>query len=200
MAWHLQGTYFESCNCDMVCPCSWSGFAQRATNDRCLATLVYHVDSGAVEGVDVSGLSFALVVDAPPEMSQGGWRVGVCLDAAADDAQAGKLGAVVSGQLGGAPAALTPLIGEMLGVERAPIAYAETDGTHTVSIGSLVDIEVEDLHVAEMADPVQLHNVFHPSNTTLTLSPAKRASVNVFGIRYGREGESGFSAPFSWSG
>lgn len=200
MAWQLRGTYFESCNCDMICPCSWSGFAQQATNDRCLAVLVYHVDSGAVDGVDVSGLSFALVIDSPPVMSEGGWRVGVCLDDAADDAQAGKLGAVVSGQLGGPPAALAPLIGEMLGVERAPIEYAESNGNHRARIGNLVDLEVADLHVAEMAEPVQLHNVFHPSNTTLTLSPAKRATVDAFGIRYGREGESGFSAPFSWSG
>ncbi len=21
MAWHLEGTYFENCPCDMVCPC-----------------------------------------------------------------------------------------------------------------------------------------------------------------------------------
>jgi hypothetical protein len=25
MAWRLKGTYFENCNCNMVCPCSTSG-------------------------------------------------------------------------------------------------------------------------------------------------------------------------------
>jgi hypothetical protein len=199
MVWRLQGTYFESCNCDMLCPCTWSGFTARATNDRCLVTLVYQVADGNVDGVDVSGLHFALVVDAPPVMSEGGWRVGVCLDAAADEAQSEKLGAVVSGQLGGPPAALAPLLGEMLGIERTSFEYIEQDGSHSVRIGDMVSLDLADLHLADMTEPVQLHNIFHPSNTTLTVSPAKQASVDAFGIRYGREGQSGFSAPFSWA-
>jgi hypothetical protein len=197
MAWRMDGTYFESCNCDMLCPCTWSAFAAAATHDRCLVTLVYHVDSGEVDGVDVSGLTFALVVDAPQHMAEGGWRVGVCLDEKATDEQADKLGQVVSGGLGGPPSALTPLLGEMLGIERVPIEYRSEGGTHSARLGKLAEIDVADLHVAEMAEPVQLTNVFHPSNTTLTLSPPKRANVDAFGIKY--VGVSGFSAPFSWS-
>jgi hypothetical protein len=41
--------------------------------------------------------------------------------------------------------------------------------------------------------------VFHPSNTTLTVAPARTARVSTFGIDWGREGQSGFSAPFSWA-
>lgn len=197
MAWRMSGTYFESCNCDMLCPCTWSAFAAAATNDRCKVTLVYHVDEGDVDGVAVSGLSFALVVDAPQHMGEGGWRIGVCLDDRASAEQADKLGQVVSGQLGGPPAALTPLLGEMLGVERVAIDYASGDGKHSAKIGTMATLEVEDLHVAESAQPVQLRNIFHPSNTTLTLSPAKTATVDAFGITY--TGVSGFSAPFTWS-
>lgn len=197
MAWRMSGTYFESCNCEMLCPCTWSAFAAAATNDRCKVVLVYHVDEGDVDGVDVSGLSFALVVDAPQHMGEGGWRVGVCLDANAAPEQADRLGQVVSGQLGGPPSALTPLLGEMLGVEQVPIAYSSEGGRHSARLGSMASLEVEDLHVADMPQPVQLHNVFHPSNTTLTLSPAKAATVDAFGIAY--EGVSGFSAPFNWA-
>ena len=25
MAWTLEGTYFENCSCDTICPCTWSG-------------------------------------------------------------------------------------------------------------------------------------------------------------------------------
>jgi hypothetical protein len=199
MSWRLEGTYLESCNCDMLCPCTWSAFAAPATNERCNVVLGYHVDSGEVDGVDVSGLSFALVFDAPRVMSDGGWRAGVYLDAAASDEQADKLTAVVSGSLGGPPAALGPLIGEMLGVERAQIDYSDDGSTHRLRIGGAVDIEVADLTVGELPEPVRLTNVFHPSNTTLTVSPATRASVDAFGLSYGREGESGFTAPFRWA-
>jgi len=37
----------------------------------CRALLAYHVDSGDIGGVDVSGLSFALFLDTPPVMSEG---------------------------------------------------------------------------------------------------------------------------------
>src|SRR5215470_16357603 len=87
MAWRLDGTYFESCSCDTVCPCTWSGFTANATLERCRALLAYHIESGDIEGVDVSGLSFAYFIDSPPVMAEGNWRVGVYLDDAASDEQ-----------------------------------------------------------------------------------------------------------------
>jgi hypothetical protein len=200
MAWQLDGTYFESCSCDAVCPCTWSALTARATLDRCRALLAYHVDSGEINGVDVSGLSFALFLDTPPVMSDGNWRVGVYLDEAASDGQAEQLGAVLSGQLGGPPAMLGPLIGEMLGVEKAPITYGDDGRGHRVIIGGAVDVGVEDFVAIDGHDPVQLTNVFHPSNTTLTVAPATAVRLSTFGLEWGREGQSGFSAPFSWAG
>lgn len=200
MAWRLEGTYFESCSCDEVCPCTWSALTAKATFDRCRALLAYHVDSGEIDGVDVSGLSFALFLDTPPVMSEGNWRVGVYLDHAASDGQAEQLGALLSGQLGGPPAMLGPLIGEMLGVEKAPITYSEDGPTHHVRIGDAIDVCVKDFTALEGQDPVQLTNVFHPSNTTLIVAPAIDAHLSTFGVEWGREGQSGFSAPFSWAG
>jgi hypothetical protein len=199
MAWRLDGTYFESCSCDAVCPCIWSAFTAAATLSRCRVLLAYHVESGQIDGVDVGGLNFALFLDTPPVMSEGNWRVGVYLDDTATDGQAERLGAVLAGQLGGPPAMLGPLIGEMLGVERAAISYRDDGRGHRVRIGGDVDLSVEDFVAIEGHDPVQLANVFHPSNTTLTVAPARAARLATFGIDWGREGQSGFSAPFSWA-
>jgi len=200
MAWRLEGTYFESCSCDAVCPCTWSAFTARATRDRCRALLAYHVGSGEIHSVDVSGLNFALYLDTPPVMMEGGWRVGVYLDDTASGSQAERLGAVLSGQLGGPPAMLSPLIGEMLGVELMPITYTEDGYGHHVRIGDAVDVGVTDFIASEGQGPVRLTNVFHPSNTTLTVAPATAAHLSTFGVDWGREGQSGFSAPFSWAG
>lgn len=200
MAWQLEGTYFESCSCDAVCPCTWSALSAKATHDRCRALLAYHIESGRIGDVDVGGLSFALFLDTPPVMSEGNWRVGVFLDDTASDDQAGPLGAVLSGQAGGPPAMLGPLISEMLGVEKARITYSEDGRGHHLRIGDGVDLGVEDFVAVEGHGPVQLTNVFHPSNTTLTVAPAHAVRLSTFGIDWGREGQSGFSAPFSWSG
>jgi hypothetical protein len=59
MAWQLQGRYFENCSCDMVCPCTTSGFTMPADYERCRVVLVFHVDAGTVEDVDVSELTVA---------------------------------------------------------------------------------------------------------------------------------------------
>jgi hypothetical protein len=176
MAWRLEGKYFESCSCDAVCPCTWSAFTAKATLDRCRALLAYHVEEGEIDGVDVF------------------------LDENASDSQAAQLGTVLSGQAGGPPAMLGPFIGEMLGVEKARITYSEDGRGHHARIGDATDVGVEDFVAIEGHDPVQLTNVLHPSNTTLTVAPANAAHLSTFGIDWGREGQSGFSAPFSWSG
>src|SRR6266550_5979903 len=86
MSWKLDGSYFETCSCDVVCPCTAS-LALGATNDRCNVTLVFNVKSGEVEGTDVSGLTVAAVADTPKVMSEGNWRLGVVIDEAASDEQ-----------------------------------------------------------------------------------------------------------------
>jgi hypothetical protein len=90
--------------------------------------LVFHVDSGAVEDVDVSNLTVAVLADTPPVMADGNWRVGVFMDAAASQEQAERLGVVFAGQLGGPMAMLAPLITEMLGVQTARSTMSRTAG------------------------------------------------------------------------
>lgn len=199
MSWKLSGSYFETCSCDVVCPCTAS-LSLGATRDRCRATLVFHVESGEVEGTDVSGLTVAAVADTPKVMSDGNWRLGVFIDSAARDDQAEKLGGVFSGALGGPMAALGPLIGEDLGVERAPIEVREDGLRHSVRIGEAVDFEIEDVvsFGTESGEPARLTGIFHPAGPDLTVSRATRSRIDAFGISY--EGKSGFSrSQFSWA-
>jgi hypothetical protein len=200
MAWSLEGTYFENCNCEVLCPCTVSFFALPADNERCNVTLVFHVDKGDVDGVDVSGLTWAVVCDAPGNMADGNWRVGVIMDAAASSEQAEALGGVASGAKGGPPAMFGPFVGENLGMEVASIEYSSSGRRHSVKIGDLVDIEVEDLVAEGENEPVTLTNIPHPANRTITAAQAKRGRVNAFGISVDNTGKNGHSAPFAWAG
>jgi hypothetical protein len=92
-----------------------------ADTERCRVLLAFHIDSGDVDGIDVGNLSVAVLADTPHAMSDANWRVGLFMDAAASQEQADKLGAVFSGQLGGPMAMVAPMIGEMMGLEVAPI-------------------------------------------------------------------------------
>jgi hypothetical protein len=199
MAWNLEGTYFETCSCDVICPCTAS-LSIGADYDRCRVTLVFNVVHGEVEGTDVSGLKVAAIADTPKVMTEGNWRLGVFIDAAASDEQAEKLGAVFGGELGGPMEALGPLVSENLGVERGAIEIHEEGLRHSVKIGDAIDFEIEDIvpFGVETGEPARLVGIFHPAGPELTISRATRSRINAFGIEY--EGKSGFSSSqFSWA-
>jgi hypothetical protein len=201
MAWKLEGTYFENCSCEVPCPCTVS-FDMGADYDRCRVLLAFHIDSGEIEGVDVSGLTVAAVADTPKVMTDGDWKLGMLVDEAASDEQREKLAAVFGGQMGGPMEILAPLIGEMLGVEGAPIDFADEDGRHRLRIGDSVEVEVEDVvpFGVETGEPVKLTDAFHPANSTLTIARATKSRVSALGLEFANEGKSAFSSTFSWSG
>jgi hypothetical protein len=199
MPWNISGSYFETCSCDVVCPCTAS-LSLGATKDRCNIVLVFNIKSGEVDGTDVSGLTVAAVADTPKVMTDGNWRLGVVIDEAASDEQAEKLGGVFSGALGGPMEALGPLVGENLGVERLPIEVSEDGLKHAIKIGDAVDFEIEDVvpFGVETGEPAKITGIFHPAGSEMTISRATRSSINAFGISY--EAKAGFSASeFSWA-
>ena len=118
----------------------------------------------------------------------------------ATDEQVEKLTAVFGGQLGGPMEALGPLVGEVLGVERASIEIVDDGLRHSVRIGDAIDFEIEDIvpFGVETGEPVRLVGVFHPVSSEFNAAEAKRSKINAFGIEY--EGKTGIStAEFSWA-
>ena len=199
MSWNLKGSYFETCSCELMCPCNLS-FDHGATYDYCRVTLVFHVREGEIEGTDVGGRKLAVIADTPKVMTEGNWRLGMFVDEDATEEQVEKLSAVFSGQMGGPMAGLAPLVGEVLGVEQAPIEIVEEGVHHSVRIGDAIDFEVEDIvpFGIETGQPVRFDGMFHPVASNLTMAEAKRSKIDAFGIQY--EGKSGLStSEFSWA-
>ena len=82
--------------------------------------------------------------------------------------------------------ALGPLVGENLGVERAPIEVNEEGLKHSVRIGDDVDFEIEDVvpFGVETGEPAKITGIFHPAGSELTIAHATRSKINAFGIQY----------------
>jgi hypothetical protein len=200
MPWNLEGSYFESCSCDTPCPCTVS-LSFGADQDFCRVVLVFNIKSGDVDGVDVGGLGAAMFCDTPKQMTEGNWTVGLWLDDKASDEQAEALGKVFSGELGGPPAALAPLLGDFRGVERAPFEFEEEGLRHSVKICDVAVVDIEDVvpFGVEDGQPAKLVGIWHPAGTTLVISKANEAHAKGFGFEY--EGHAGFSNPeFAWAG
>ena len=200
MACNLEGTYFENCNCDSVCPCATSGFAQAGDHDRCLVTFAFHIDTGSIDGVSLDDRNAILIVDTPGQMTDGDWQVGLIIDDRASDEQAEGIGKILGGQVGGPIGSLAPLVGGMLGMERAPIEYSNDGRIHSVKAGNVVDIEIEDVQHAEDGPVAKVSGLTgHPVAAELTIARANRATISVFGREWDNAGKNGNSAPFSWS-
>lgn len=199
MSWNLRGSYAETCSCELMCPCNLS-FDHGATYDFCRVTLGFNIREGVVDGADVAGRKVVLIADTPKVMTDGNWRVGVYVDDGASDEQFDKLVEVFSGQRGGPMAGLAPLIGEMLGAERAAIQMDDDGLRHSVRVGDTIEFEIEDIvpFGVETGQPVKFSGMFHPVAPDLTMAEAKRSRINAFGIRY--EGKTGVShADFCWA-
>jgi hypothetical protein len=200
MSWRIEGRYMENCSCEVPCPCTIS-LDLGADYDRCHALLVFQIESGEIEGVDVSGLTVAALGDSPKVMSEGNWRLGVLMDDKASDEQAEKLAAVFGGQLGGPMEALGPLVGENLGMERVPMEVSHENGTHSIRFGGGGEVTVQDIAPfgKESGEPVRLEGIFHPAAETFTVARATKSQFSAFGLDFAHEGKSGFSTRFSWA-
>jgi hypothetical protein len=137
--YQLEGRLLEVCTCGVLCPC-WVG--ADPDGGTCDSALGWHIDSGSIQGVDVSGLTIALSVHIPGNVLKGNWRALVYVDDQATPAQQDALLAVFTGQLGGAIADLAALIGEVVGVERVPITFTVDKGKGTLLIGQAVRAEL----------------------------------------------------------
>jgi hypothetical protein len=199
MSWNLTGSYAETCSCELMCPCNVS-MDHGATYDFCRATLVFNLREGRVEGTEVAGRKVVLIADTPKVMTEGNWRLGVYVDDGASDEQFDKLVKVFGGQLGGPMGALGPLVGEVVGVERAAIEVTDEGLLHSVRVGDTIDFEIEDVvpFGTDDGQPVRFQGMFHPVASDLTMAEARRSRINAFGISY--EGKTGLStSTFSWA-
>jgi hypothetical protein len=199
MAWNLKGSYAETCSCELMCPCNLS-FDHGATYDFCRATLAFAIREGEVDGTDVAGRRVVAIIDTPKVMTDGNWRLGMFVDDQASDEQFDKLVQVFGGQLGGPMGALAPLVGEVVGVERAAIEVRDDGLLHSVRVGDAIEFEVQDIvpFGKEDGQPVRFDGMFHPAGANLTMAEARRSRINAFGIQY--EGKTGLStSEFAWS-
>lgn len=182
MAYQLEGRLIEICSCEAICPCFVN---QVPDNGVCDVTVAWHVDRGEVEGVDVSGRTFAAIAHIPGKPKDGGWKAAVYLDEGTSDAQQEALLKVFTGKLGGAIADVAKLIGEVVGVERVPITFETANGKGKLRVGDLAEGEMQPF-VAEDGGVSTLSNTLFSgapgSPARLGTAPRYRAKHPGVGI------------------
>jgi hypothetical protein len=186
--WHLEGTYFENCNCELICPCI-AGFGLPADNDRCVYVFAFAIAAGDVDGVDVSGCTAVVVGDADPYMEdvRSGLLVGERATAKQRLKLADALGERWEGEF-------------TLGVETAAIEISQEERRHSLRVGEQIELVVEDSPANDGSGPRWISGLGHFVASRLVLARATVSEVNAFGFEFSNVGKNAHSAPFSWSG
>ena len=124
MSWNLKGSYVETCSCELMCPCNLS-FDHGATYDFCRVTLVFDIREGEIEGTDIAGLQ-GRADRGHAEGDDRGQLAARRVHRRAGDATSSPTSSCRSSAVSWVARwrALAPLVGEMLGVERATIEVA----------------------------------------------------------------------------
>jgi hypothetical protein len=201
VSWHIKGSYYENCSCTNTCPCTWSSMQTPATNDYCRANLAFKISEGVINEVNMDGVIFVMIVDTPPLMADGNWRVGVVVNDTVSDKQMEALGLLLSGDIGGPPAMLKGLIGEMLGIEKHPVSISQKGNDFHVQIGDSFDYSATIITNPMTGEPVKLVGMLHPAGNELKLANVHKLSTSsILGVDFvGGENLSGYQNEFSWA-
>jgi hypothetical protein len=103
VSWRIRGTYFESCNCQAICPCRRINGAPggRSTHGVCLGVLSWLIEEGSADGTDLSQLPVALATRYSDDEPGSPWTWVLYLDARASEEQRAALEGIFTGRLGG---------------------------------------------------------------------------------------------------
>jgi hypothetical protein len=103
VSWRIAGAYFESCNCEAICPCRMVGGVPggRSSYGVCFGALSWRIDEGHAGDIDLAGLNAALTIRYDDDEPGSPWSMVLHVDERGDANQRVALEQILLGELGG---------------------------------------------------------------------------------------------------
>ena len=198
MSWQLKGTYFESCNCNIACPCV---FLSAPSEGECRVLVAWHVDQGKDGEVDLADLNVAMAIHSPGHMMHTKWRAALYLDERANDQQKQALTRIFAGQAGGHPEALASFVGDVLGVASVGIEYRAAGKKRSLSIPDIVSAEIEAIEGQGGGDvTISGHPLCVAPGEPAVVARSKRLDYTDHQMTWSISDRNGFYSPFAYQG
>lgn len=201
MAWRISGSYFESCNCDPICPCrrvdGRSG--GRSTHGECLGVLCWSIEHGRVGELVLDGLDVALAIRYHDDEPGSPWTYRVYVDADADAAQLDALADLYSGRLGGDALRHFPWAwkeASPLGVEVAEINVSHEPRRQWLRIRDDVTVRIRGRHPGHEAVSCVIPGHDQPGEELV----ADQLRVETDALRFAFQGTCGYASRFDYAG
>ena len=198
-SWKLEGDYFEACNCDLICPCT---FFQDPDEGSCYVTCAWHIQKGVYNSMTLDNLNVVAMFNSPGNMVKGPkWKAALYIDERATQEQKDAITKIYSGQAGGFFAAATNLIGEMLGVKSVPIEFG-VDGKHRrLKLKDTLELDIDAIEGGDKNRESMLLNApFTPvPGSDLALARSAKHNYNDYGIEWNNSSKNAFYCKFKYN-
>lgn len=206
--WNLSGDWFDVCKCNIPCPCT---FAQTPSYGDCDGVLAYHIKKGQYGEISLDGLNVLALSYFKGNIWSGNTKVDIAVffDERANKEQRDALNMIFTGRVGGFMAEFANLIGEVRGIEFAPIKFEIADDLAywSAEIPGKVFAKGEALTGPMTPTGKRVQTINAPGSevgpgTVATWGTAVTDEVNAPEVRYQwkRSGRSSKHIPFNWSG
>jgi hypothetical protein len=184
--WRIAGRYFESCNCEAVCPCRRIGGRPggRSTYGICFGALGWLVDEGRAREIELSGLAAALVFRYDDDEAGSPWSFVVHIDDRGTSEQREALANILTGELGGDHVLELPWIrkpADLLEVRTSPVAIEHGPSGYALRVAENISLEAR--RPAPTAETVTCIVPGHHE-------PGSELTTDLFSVD---------DAPFEWS-
>ncbi len=197
-SWHVAGSYFEACNCDVICPCRRQGgqkVASRSTYGVCDFALSWLIRNGSAEATDLAGLKVVMAGSYDDDEEGQPWRVALYVDESADQRQAEALGAIFSGKWGGAALRqFAANIVQVHAVRRAKIALDHRPSNWLIRANEFVEVRAREVVRSDL--PVTCGIPGHDRTGDEVLAEVMR--VDDAPLRFEVHGRCGYASTFDY--
>jgi hypothetical protein len=200
-SWHIRGSYFESCNCDPICPCRRIDGVSggRSTHGICKGVLSWVIEDGSAGETDLTGLAAALAVRYDDDEPGSPWSWILYVDERATDEQFVALEGIYSGALGGDALAHFPWAwkeSNPLGARRVAIEVDHTRRRQLLRIRDHVTVRIRDRFPGEAAVSCVIPGHDRDGEELV----ADELRVDDDGLSFEFSGVCGYGSTFSYSG
>jgi len=199
--WRIHGSYFESCNCEAICPCRRIDGVPggRSTHGECLGVLSWAIDEGEAGEVTLDGLKVALATRYHDDEPGSPWSFAMYVDARADAAQRDALEGIYTGRLGGDALKHFPWAwkeAKPLAVRPVEIEVSHEPRRQWLRIREHVSVRIREV----WAGPESVTCVIPGHDRRGEELVADELRVNDGALRFEFHGNCGYSARFDYRG
>jgi hypothetical protein len=199
--WHIRGSYFESCNCDAICPCRRIDGVPggRSTYGECLGVLSWVIEDGHSGDVRLDGLKVALATRYHDDEPGSPWSFVIYVDVRASETQRTAIADIYTGRLGGDALSHFPWAWKesvLVAVRPVEIEVSHEPRRQWLRIRDLVSVRIRDAY----SGPETVTCVIPGHEESGEELVTDELRVDDGPLRFDYAGNCGYSAPFDYRG